>query len=214
MSRFSFAKRPAFAGMVIGVAGLLLLSSWALKIRFIQSLRLDIAAAENRLKAAQDLWRNYPPLDPEKRKELQRTQERLLQRLPREKDIPGLFEEVSRLAREHSFSEVAINTENGPATPEAQKGPSSSGPPRVAPSQPTTPGPQVPSSSGPIDSFPVKVNFSGDYREVAYFLQDLETIPRVVAVQTLEVRRRVPVVSVEVELRGYYQKGSLPGSKK
>ena len=214
MLRLSGTKRPAFAGLVMGVAGFLLVFSWVLKIRHIQNLKLEIAAAETRLKATQDLWRNYPPLDPGKRKELQKTQERLLQGLPREKDIPGLFEEVSRLAKEHYFSEVAISIEDGPAGPGARKGSSESGPPRVAPSQPTPPALQASGTSGPIDSFPVKVNFTGDYREIAYFLEDLERIPRVLTIQTLELRRRVPVVSGEIALRGYYQKGSLPGSIK
>jgi len=119
MLRLSGTKRPAFAGLVMGVAGFLLVFSWVLKIRHIQNLKLEIAAAETRLKATQDLWRNYPPLDPGKRKELQKTQERLLQGLPREKDIPGLFEEVSRLAKEHNFSEVAISIEDRPAGPGA-----------------------------------------------------------------------------------------------
>ena len=80
-------------------------------------------------------------------------------------------------------------------------------PPPVAPASP----PAAAQDFGPIGSFMVRVNFTGDYREIAYFLEGLREIPRLVTVQSLQLRRRAPVVSAEVVLRGYYRKGSLPG---
>lgn len=212
MRRLSLTKGRGLAALILGIAGLLLVGSWVLKIRNIRYLQLEIAQAEGKLKSTQQLWKTYPPLTRQQRKEMQSTQERLFYMLPKDKDISALFEEISRLAREHFLSEVAISTEEGVA---AQGKAPASGPSQVAPSAvaPTAP-PKAPESTGPIDSFPLKVTFAGDYREIAYFLEALKTIPRVITIQSLQLRRRVPVVSAELVMRTYYQKENLPGNVK
>lgn len=210
----SFGRGPGFAGWIVAVAAVLLAVSWALKLRDIQHLQWQVALTEGKLKSAQDLWRNYPPMEPEKRGDLERSQERLFRSLPREKEIPPLYEEISRLAREFNLSEVTIGTEDQAVKPGAEKGASPAAPPRVAPAQAAAPSPGPSEDSGPIGSFAVKVSFSGDYREIAYFLEALRTIPRLVTVQSLQMRRRVPVVSAEIVLRSYYQRGALPRGTK
>lgn len=211
MAWLSFAKGRGFVGLVIAVAAALLGVSSALQLRDVQRLKSQVALTETRLKSAQDLWRRYPPLEPEKRKELERTQERLLRGLPKDEDIPMLYEEISRLAREFNLSEVTIGPDGKAGTAGAEQGTPPASPPRVAPAQPTSPPPGPAEDIGPIGSFLVRVSFTGDYREIAYFLDGLREIPRLVTLQSLELRRRVPVVSAEVVLRGYYRKGSLPG---
>ena len=206
----SFVKGPGFARWVIAVAAALLAGSWALQLRDLQRLKSQVALSETRLKSAQDLWRRYPLLEPEKRKELERTQERLLRGLPKDEDMPALYEEISRLAREFNLSEVTIGPDGPGGKPGAGTGTSPAGPPSVAPVAPASP-PAAAQDFGPIGSFMVRVNFTGDYREIAYFLEGLREIPRLVTVQSLQLRRRAPVVSAEVVLRGYYRKGSLPG---
>jgi Tfp pilus assembly protein PilO len=210
MAWLSFVKGRGVARWVIGVAAAILAVSWVLKLRDLQGLRSQVALTETRLKSAQDLWRRYPPLEPEKRKELERTQGRLLRGLPKDEDIPALYEEISRLAREFNLSEMTIGPDGPGAKAGAGTGPSPAGPPSVAPVAPASPPPSA-EDFGPIGSFTVRVNFTGDYREIAYFLDGLKELPRLVTVQSLQLRRRVPTVSVEILLRGYYRKGGLPG---
>lgn len=206
----SFVKGFGFARWVVAVAASLLAVSWALQLRDLQRLKSQVALTETKLRSAQDLWRRYPLLEPEKRKELERTQERLLRGLPKDEDIPALYEEISRLAREFNLSEMTIGPDGPGGKPGAGTGTSPAGPPSVAPAAPASP-PAAPEDFGPIGSFMVRVNFTGDYREIAYFLDGLREMPRFVTVQSLQLRRRVPVVSAEVLLRGYYRKGSVPG---
>lgn len=205
----AFARPPAFTGLIVAVAAVLLAISWALKFRDIRRLQWQVALTETKLKSAQDLWRNYPPLDAEKRHDLERSQERLFRSLPRDKEIPTLYEEISRLAREFSLAEVTIGGEGQPTGAEKTASPPT--PPRVAPAPAAGPPAKPAEDSGPIGSFAVKVSFSGDYREIAYFLEALGKIPRLVTVESLELRRRFPVVSAEIVVRSYYQKGNLGG---
>lgn len=207
-----FARVPVFTVLIVAVAAVLLAISWALKLRDIRSLQWQVALTETKLKSAQELWRNYPPLAPEKRQDLERSQERLFRSLPRDKEIPALYEEISRLAREFSLAEVTIGSEGQPTG--AEKTAPSPVPPRVAPAPTAAPPAKPAVDSGPIGSFAVKVSFSGDYREIAYFLEALGKIPRLVTVESLDLRRRFPVVAAEIVVRSYYQKGNLAGGVK
>lgn len=210
MAWSSIAGSRGFAGSIIALAAALLAVSWALKIRDVQRLKWQVALTESKLKGAQELWRNYPPLDPQKRRDLERAQERLFRSLPQGEELPALYEEISRLAREFNLSEVTIGAPGQPAKPAAGAKPSPANPPRVAPAQPA-PQAGVSEDFGPIGSFAVEVSFLGDYREIAYFLEALGNIPRLATVQSIELRRRVPLVSGQLVLRSYYQKGELPG---
>lgn len=197
--------------LIAGLAALILVVIWTLKIRNIQRMRNDIVQLETKLSKGQELWRNFPPLSPREKQGLQKTQERLLRMLPKEKDVPSVLQEVGRVAREYDLSNLSISTADGTAPPTAsQPPPPVSGPPQPVAPQPTpSVAAKAPEGSGAIDSFPIKLTFSGDYREIAYFLESLQKIPRVVTIQSLQLQRGVPLVVAEVALRAYYQKGDL-----
>lgn len=217
---------PHYFRVILGAAVLGLAGFGIAKIYHIQSMKNEIVRLETKLGKGQEVWRDYPPLTPAERRDLQRSQERLFRMLPKDKDkdIPSLLQEVSRLARDYNLSEVSFNTGDGAATPGGgQKAAPEAGqtvvPGGAAPQavvvQPAPPAPAaVKESSGPIDSFPLKVTFSGDYREVAHFLEALQKLPRLVTIQSLKVQRAVPEVVVELVLHTYYQKGELPVGRK
>jgi Tfp pilus assembly protein PilO len=177
---------------------------------------------EAELAKGQEIWREFPPLTPKERRELLKAQERLFYLLPKDKDIPLLLQEISRLGRDYNLTDVSFNTSDAPATQEAQQ----PGQPVAGPSvvgQGATTQAVVPqagqaeavapeANSGPIDSFPVKMAFAGDYREIAYFLEGVQKLPRLVTLQSVKAQRAVPQVAVEVVLRAYYQKGELPSA--
>jgi Tfp pilus assembly protein PilO len=220
----AFSIAPRYR-VVVGLIVLVLGAFELFKMYQLQRMKAEIAQLESQLGQGQGVWNEFPPLTPVERRDLQKAQERLFHLLPKDKDIPLLLQEVSRLGRDYNLTDISFNTGNGGAAPgagqAAQVGGGQTGAPaspvpqavvpQAAPSSPDTP-PQE--SSGPIDSFPLKVAFSGDYREIAYFLEALQKLPRLVTVQSLKVQRAVPQVAVELVLRAYYQKGELPPAVK
>lgn len=207
-----FQRNTQLYSLIVGFVALLLVVFWIFKIRNIQRIRSDIVQLEAKLSKGQELWRNYPPLTAREKEDLQKAQERLLRMLPKEKDIPSALQDVSRVARDYNLTNFSLSTGDGAASAPAGQSPvpSGSAPQVVVPQAAAAVSPQVPESSGAIDSFPVKVTFAGDYREIAYFLEALQKVPRLITVQSLRLQRALPLVTAEIVLYGYYQKGSLP----
>jgi Tfp pilus assembly protein PilO len=58
------------------------------------------------------------------------------------------------------------------------------------------------------------VGFAGGYREIAYFLEATQKLPRLVTVQSLQLQRSAPLVAGEVVVHAYYQKGDLSEAAK
>ena len=207
----SLKANRQFIHLIAGFIALILVVIWILKIRSIQRIRKDIVQLETKLSKGQELWRNFPPLSPREKEDLQKAQERLFRMLPKEKDVPSVLQEVSRVAREYDLSNLSVSTAGGAAPPTASQSPTpASGSPQPVVPQPTPSAiTQAPESSETIDSFPIRLTFSGDYREIAYFLESLQKIPRVVTIQSLQLQRGIPLVVAEVVLKAYYQKGDL-----
>lgn len=199
---------PQIAFIVIGLVTLGLLVFWGLKIRSIQRIKADIVQMETKLSKGQEIWKDSPPLTPKEKENLKKAQERLFRMLPKEKDVPSLLQEVSRVARQYDMSNLSLNTGDEAPPPTAGQPPTPvSAAPQVVP-QPATPVlPNAQESSGNIDKFSIKLTFAGDYREIAYFLEALQKIPRITTLQSLQLQRGVPLVLAEIVLNAYYQKG-------
>jgi len=99
-----------FLAPVAGLVALLLLGFWVFKIRGIQRLRSEILQVEGKLSKGQEMWRNSPPLSPGEREELQKAQERLWRALPREKDVPPVLQDISRVAQDYNLSNLSLTT--------------------------------------------------------------------------------------------------------
>ena len=200
-----------FLAPVAGLVALLLLGFWLFKIRGIQRMRSEILEVEGKLSKGQEMWRSSPPLSPGERDQLQKAQERLLRALPKEKDVPPVLQDISRVAQDYNLSNLSLTTKetaaaSSPAPPPAPGGGTS----QAVVVQPVpAASPAAPGSPGPIDSFSIKLTFAGDYREIAPFLEALQGIPRLVTIQSLQLQRALPQVVVEVVLNAYYLKGDL-----
>ena len=200
-----------FLAPVAGLVALLLLGFWLFKIRGIQRMRSEILEVEGKLSKGQEMWRSSPPLSPGERDQLQKAQERLLRALPKEKDVPPVLQDISRVAQDYNLSNLSLTTKetaaaSSPAPPPAPGGGTS----QAVVVQPVpAASPAAPGSPGPIDSFSIKLTFAGDYREIAPFLEALQGIPRLVTIQSLQLQRALPQVVAEVVLNAYYLKGDL-----
>ena len=205
-----------FFGITVGLIAVTVLVFWVFKIRNIQRLRGDIVQMEIKLSKGQEVWRNSPPLTPREKENLQKAQERLFRMLPKEKDVPSLLQEVSRVARDYNLANLSLSTGDGatPPSPGQSPTPVSVSPQTAVVQSAPPPPPVVGAGSGAMDSFTIKVTFGADYREIASFLEGLQKSPRLVTVQSLQMQRALPLVMAEVALNAYYQKGDLPGTVK
>ena len=207
----SFKINWQFLRLMVGLIALILAVFWVFKLRNIQRMRSDIVQLEIKLSKGQEIWKNSPPLSPKEKGDLQRAQERLFRTLPKERDVPAALQEVSRVAREYNLTNLSLNTSGGAPSPIAGQPPT---PVAVAPQATVSqPAPSAvanaPEGSEAIGSFPVKLTFAGEYREIAYFLEALQKIPRVITIQSLQLQRGVPLVMAEVVMFAYYQKKEL-----
>lgn len=194
------ARSPLFA-VTISIIAIALAVFWGLKIQNFRALKLEITQLEAKITSGQKLWRRFPPLGPKEKRSMLEAHKRLVRKLPEDKDLPWLLQEVSRLAQEHDLSDLNFNMANS-ADP---SGKASVVAATAAPSKA-----DGADDSKIIDSFPIRVSASGDYRQVAYFLEALKDLPRLVRTQSLLVQRDVPWVRIEVALQAYYKKGELP----
>lgn len=196
---------------VAALIALSLLVFWGFKIGNLQRLRSEIVQVEGKLSKGQELWRNSPPLTPREKEGLEKAQQRLLRMLPKEKDVPSVLQEVSRVARDYNLVNLSLSTAGGaaPASPSQATGPVGSAVPVVVAQSASSAPPATTGSSGPIDFFVIKVTFGADYQEIAHFLEALQKIPRLVTIQSLQLQRNIPLVVAEVIVNAYYLKGDL-----
>lgn len=198
-----------FLALAVGSIALALLVFWVFKIRDIQRLRSEILQVEGRLSKGQELWRSSPPLSPREREGLQKAQERLLRMLPKEKDVPSVLQEISRVAQDYSLANLSLTTVESAAPSTAAPPPAPGAPQAVVVKPAPAASPAVAGSPGPIDFFSIKLTFAGDYREIASFVEGLQRISRLVTIQSLQLQRALPLVVAEVVLNAYYLKGDL-----
>ena len=210
MARRGFSS-PLYSYVVkflLGAVALALVVASVMKLRNIQRFKGEISELESRLSQGQEIWKRYPPLSASARSDLERAQARLFRVLPKDRDVPSLLQEVARLARDHRLADISFHTADGLATPGAATRSAASQTAGSGPGQ--SPAPATAQGSKPIEAVPAKVAFAGDYRDIAFFLEGLSKIPRLVTVQSLKVQRGFPLLSAEVILQAYYQKGEMP----
>jgi Tfp pilus assembly protein PilO len=106
---------------------------------------------------------------------------------------------VSYLTREYNLSEISLHTDEV----------NSSAPGSAVVASTAAQKAQLAGDSGAISSLPIRLSFAGDFREIAYFLEALQNLPRMVRVDSLKMQRGVPLVVSEVGWKAYYKNGDL-----
>ena len=193
--------RSPFFAITISIVAIALAVFWGLKIQNLWALKREVTQFEAKITSGRELWRQFPPLGPSEKRNMKEAQKRLVRKLPEGKDLPSLLQEISRLAHEHGLLDLSIKLADT-ADP--------SGKPSVVAATAATPKADGADDSKIIASFLIRISVSGDYRQVAYFLEALKDLPRLVRTQSLLVQREVPFVRTEVVLQAYYKKGDLP----
>ncbi|MFQ5917243.1 MAG: hypothetical protein ACE5I0_05450, partial [Candidatus Binatia bacterium] len=150
--------RSPFSTATISLIAIALSVFWGLKIQNLWAIKREVTQLETKITSGQELWRQSPPLGPREKRNLQEAQKRLVRKLPEDKDLPSLFQEISRLAYEHDLLHLSIKLADT-ADP--------SGKASVAATA-VTPKADGADDSKLIASFPIRISVSGDYRQVAY----------------------------------------------
>lgn len=195
---------------IVGSIAVILVVFWVFKILNVQRLRGEIVQSEAKLGKGQALWKSFPPLTPREKTELQKAQEQLFRMLPKEKDVPSVLQEISRVARDYNLTNLSLKTGDGAHPATAQSPVPVSGAPQAVVTQAVPAvSPAVAGGSGPIDSFAIKVTFAADYQEIAHFLAALPKIPRLVTIQSVQLQRGIPLIGAELVVNAYYLKGNL-----
>jgi Tfp pilus assembly protein PilO len=202
--------------ILIAAAVVVLASLCLFKFLSIQRVNGDIARLEIELSRGQELWKGYPPLSAAQRKDLEATERRLFQMLPREKEIPAILEEIAGLARNNNLVEISFAAGDGaaPGAPPPAPAPGAAVAAQAPGAKPPAPGAAAADGAKPIESIPITMAFSGDHRGLAMFLEGLKKLSRLVTVQSLSVKRGIPLLTADIVLHAYYQKGELPPATK
>jgi Tfp pilus assembly protein PilO len=119
----------------------------------------------------------------------------LLAKLPPDEDLPKLVESLTLLAGQSRVGNLLISTApRVPLTKEAIG---------------ETPLAKAQADLGiDLGYYPIQISFQSGYRELALFLEGVQKLPPLVTVASLDVRRGVPRVGVQMVLRAYHS-GSI-----
>ena len=58
-----------------------------------------------------------------------------------------------------------------------------------------------------LNRFSIKTSFHCRYQDLARFLKGINNLPRLIEVESLEIKRRLPLMEVEMAINAFYSKG-------
>ena len=181
------------AGVGVAIACLIFLVCYIYihKIREMEKIKARIRQDEVQIQETNGTW-----ISPKEAKERQRDLEsRLRVLIPSKKDYPGLIREIARLARDLNIQDITFKDTNklSPNVIEGEK--------QASPELSVLPGRD-------ISHFSIGISFHSRFRDLAYFLQEIQGIGRFVEIDSLVIKRSLPMISVDMVLVVYYRQGS------
>ncbi len=183
------------AGVVAGILGLAAVGGYAglvmPKSREVKNLKVQLARGDEPIPVVGE---TAPPISEEERKLWAQLEERLRQRYPAEKDLPGALKAVAELARAARMELVAVDLQ----TPAVPKSPGTSPPNPAAAS--AAPGLKVPPPFAANQTV-IKLTATHRYRDLVEFLDGLSRLPVAVSIDSLEIRRIENRLTTEMTLR-------------
>jgi len=147
------------------------------KLKVYKRIQKDIKTTEYELTKAREITVNVR-LPEEKEKENWEGINMRVEKIPSEIDVLGLMEDISRLETTHNISDAALSKI------------------RVSP---------VFNSQFhrlKVDDILLKISFLCKYRDLAYFIKEVGTLPHGAVIESLEMRTAShPLISAEVQIR-------------
>jgi len=189
--------------LIIGALGLLVSLLLSPRIRKVASLRPQVAQIERQIETGQRRVTDVnAPTDVERRA-WDASRAELLAKLPPDDDLPKLVEALTLLAGRSRVVDLLITTAG--RVPLKEEAPSPLlGEAALAKAQRDL--------GVGLGYYPIQITFRATYRELARFLEGLQHLSPLVTVTSLEVRRGVPYVGVQMGLRAYHSGSDGHGS--
>jgi len=190
-------RKTLIWGVVPGllILGLLLGVAW--RTTQVGRLKSEVKKLDQQILAAKEIQRNFTPPSAEEEEESRRLQAVFTALIPKEKDVLGLTEEISRIAFSRgilSFTLKEAEVKQPSRRSRRRRGAAS------APSEEET----VEGTS----SFLLQISMQADYESLAYFLEEVSRLPRLLRIESLEATRGFPLLRVEALFRAFYLSGN------
>ena len=177
------------------------------KIKELNSIQSQINDVENNLLEGKALEaRCNLPTDDEK-KIWWEVKDNLFRRIPPEKRLLQLVKDIAKVAEDCSIYDVSFSMPDAQANsirrnravdnfPNSSMGTNDS-----------------PASQGnktvdvKLDKFTIRTDFHCEYQELANFLKGINDLSRLIEVESLQIKRRLPLMEVEIAINAFYSKG-------
>jgi Tfp pilus assembly protein PilO len=188
-----------FAGVAVGISLLLYP-----KIRRLAASQPEVASLLWKVDAGLRQMTDYTPPTDVERQAWGASRSQLLAKLPPDEDLPKLLEALTLLAGRNRVGDLVVST--SPRVPLKTDAASPLiGEAALAKAQPDL--------GVELGYYPIAVSFQAGYRDLARFLEGVERLSPLVSVASLEVRRGVPHVGVQMVLRAYHSGSRRNGSR-
>jgi Tfp pilus assembly protein PilO len=187
-------------------AGVTLLISLLLypKVRRLAAHRPEVASLLWKVDAGLRHMTDFTPPTGAEREAWTTSRSQLLAKLPPDEDLPKLLEALTLLAGRNRVAELVVSTSARVPLKEGAASPLM-GEAALAKAQPDL--------GVDLGYYPIAVSFQAGYRDLARFLEGVERLSPLVSVASLDVRRGVPQVGVQMVLRAYHSGSKGNGSR-
>lgn len=189
-------KKTLISGSIPFVSSVIILSLIGWQLKEIQSLKGGLARLDKQIAVSREAEKKFKGLDPKEKEEYSRLQAALVSLVPKEKGELELARELSRIASNRGISSFTLKE---PEKSLLITGGSGSTPP---------PPPQGTETEG-VNYFLVHLSMKTQYRDLAYFLEEVSRLPRLLRIESLKATAEPPQIKVEVVLRAFFSSGGV-----
>jgi len=165
------------------------------KIRRLATYRPEVASLLWKVDAGLRHMTDFTPPTETEQAAWAASRSQLLAKLPPDEDLPKLLEALTLLAGRNRVAELVVSTSARVSLKVDAVSPLM-GEAALAKAQPDL--------GVELGYYPIEVTFQAGYRDLARFLEGVERLSPLVSVASLEVRRGVPHVGVQMVLRAYH----------
>lgn len=146
------------------------------KLELLRGLQGELRKLEGEVKTAKEIETLFKLPGMEEKRKWEAAKEKIV-RAPRAMDFPKLMEELRKLTQANSISEASFSSFRSP------------------------PPSQTKEAALKMSDLLIRISFHSEYRQLAFFLKGLDNLTQWVAIESLEVKKASPLISVELLLR-------------
>lgn len=209
-----FWRFTIYAITFLLISGGTFLTLYLSKIDTLRSIQSEINKVEGDiLKGKQLQARCKLPTEDEK-KAWSEIKKNFFRRIPPEKKLLQLVKDIAKIAHDCSIYDISF------AMPHTPRNSSSKNNYKTISSSVTDiiPDPMPEAHSISLDQsnevdliklnqFSIKTSFHCRYQDLSHFLNGISTLPRVLAVSSLKIERKLPLMEVEMSINAFYAEG-------